>query len=126
MFYVLAILGVLWLAFSVAACRSTLAITTSLPASSRWRAGRNYLWLPGLSLGIASLFIGIRYAARVPYIAYGLPFQVFAIDVTGRDYVGIISLPYLLMDLFCWVGLAHAAYWLAFRLKFKANLTSGA
>ena len=119
------ILGLAWLALSVSALRASRAIAASLPTSSHWRSAHRLLWLPGLALGVASLFIAISYTARVPYTLYGFPFQAFGIDARGRDFVGIFTLPLMLADIVCWFGLPHAVYWLA-RRSSESGLASGA
>jgi hypothetical protein len=126
MFIAVTILGVIWLVLSLIARHANRSFIASLPASSRWLTSYKFLWLLGVLLGVASIFIAYPYTADKRYMVYGFPFLAYAFDAAGSDYAGVLTLPFMLCNFLCWFFLPHVGFWLASRMASKAGHANGA
>ena len=115
MFIVFMLFGVVLLVFSVLAWRVNRVLAASLPSSSRWCVAYRLWWLPGLLLGATSYFVAFPYTTSERYIVHGFPFPAYAFDASGHDYVGFITLPFMLINFACWFLVVHLGLWLAAR-----------
>jgi len=71
--------------------------------------------LVGLLLGAASYFIAYPVTTSERYVVHGFPFPAYAFDASGQDYVGFLTLPFMLFNFACWFLLVHIGYRLAAR-----------
>ena len=109
------LLGVVSLVASVAAWRANRAFALTGAAGPRWRNLYRFWWAPGMLLGAASYFIAFPYTTSERYMVHGFPFPAYAFDASGHDYVGFITLPFMLINFACWFFVVHVAFWLARR-----------
>jgi len=109
------IFGAVWFALSVRAWRLNKTLAASLPTASPWRKAYRFWWLLGLLLGVASYFIAFPVTTSERYVVHGFPFPAYAFDAAGHDYVGLLTLPFMLANFVCWFLAAHFCFWLASR-----------
>jgi hypothetical protein len=119
MFLALMIFGAGWLVFALLAWRANRMFAASPSASPKWRAAYRCWWLPGLLLGVASVFIAFPYTTSERYVVHGFPFPAYAFDSMGHDYVGVMTLPFMAINFACWTLAIHVALWLAARYSVR-------
>ena len=126
MFIAFMVMGVALLVVSVLAWRGNRALAGSLPSTSRWRAAYRLWPLLGLLLGVVGFFVHFSYTTSERYTVYGFPFPAYALDASGHDYVGFITLPLMLINFACWFLLVHLAFWLSARRLSHGHASKGA
>ncbi len=108
---VLTIAGVLLLIFSIWAWRRNGRFVASEmpPLWSRvWR----WRWLIGGAVGIASCFLSYSIQSGTQrYTVYGIPFVSYVFDGNGRDYVGALTLPALVLNVVTWALVPQLVLW---------------
>ena len=115
MFIAFIILGAVWFVFALRAWRANKLLAASFPVSSLWRKAYRFWWLGGVLLGVASYFVAFPVTTSERYIVHGFPFPAYAFDAAGHDYVGFLTLPFMLVNFACWFLAAHFGFWLAAR-----------
>lgn len=122
----LAIVGLLLLGFSARAWRrNRLSLTSEMPPL--WRRLWRWRWAIGGTLGVASYFL--RYPVEGGtdhYMVYGIPFMSYAFDQNGRDYVGPLTMPALVLNFVTWALLPQVMFWLWGRLGHGRRGSAGA
>lgn len=113
MYVAIFILGVSLIALEVLASRSNRRIAAALPSSgSRWRSAYRWRFLVGAPLAVASAFISYPLSGgEDQYQVHGFPFMVMAIDQRGWDYVGFLSVPFLVLNGLIWLFLPSLVLW---------------
>ena len=115
-----------------------MGLGTVVLALSWWAMRRNRLWrldemplrwqqwwrfrrLFSYGLAVMSVFLQYPLAGKNGeyYTVHGVPYLVAAFDAQGRDYVGALSLPFMLLNAVFWFLLPHALFWMAGRLSLK-------
>jgi hypothetical protein len=113
MYVLIFILGVILIALEVLASQSNRHVAAALPSShSRWRFAYRWRFLVGVPLAVASAFISYPLSGgEDQYQVHGFPFMVMAIDQRGWDYVGILSVPFLVLNGLIWLFLPSLVLW---------------
>lgn len=77
-----------------------------------WRNLWRLRWVIGVVLGCGSYFLHYPWeGGDGTYTVYGVPFMSFAFDQEGRDYVGPLTIPALIMNFIVWVWLPQPLFW---------------
>jgi hypothetical protein len=113
MYVAIFIFGVVLIALEVFASRSNRRVAAALPpAVSSWRSIYRWRFLLGAPLAVASAFISYPLSGgEDQYQVHGFPFMVMAIDQRGWDYVGFLSIPFLVLNGLIWLFLPSLALW---------------
>lgn len=118
MYVVIFCLGVALIVLEVLASKNNKRIAaTSLPGS-RWLLMYRCRYLVGAPLAVASAFVSYPLSSGEDhYQITGFPFLVMAVDQRGLDYVGYLSLPFLVLNGLIWLLLPSLALWGASRMR---------
>ena len=78
-----------------------------------WRRLRRFAWGIGVALGVASIFMFIPNTGSdgLRYRTHGIPFPAFEFDEKGRDYVGPLSMPFMVLNVLFWLLLPQFILW---------------
>lgn len=112
MYIVIFCLGVVLIVLEVVASRSNRRFAVGQSSESRWLL--LYRWrLPiGVPLAIASAFVSYPLTGGgEQYQISGFPFLVMAIDQRGWDYVGLMSIPFFVVNSLIWLFLPTLGLW---------------
>lgn len=112
MYVVIFCLSVALIVLEVLASKNNKRIAaTSLPGS-RWLLIYRWRYLVGTPLAVASTFISYPLSTgKDQYQISGFPFLVMAVDQRGYDYVGYLSLPFLVLNGIMWLLLPSLVLW---------------
>lgn len=106
------IFGVALVVLEVVASRSNRRFAAKVPAKSRWLLVHRWRILFGAPLAVASAFVSYPLAGGGDqYQISGFPFMVMAIDQRGWDYVGFLSIPFLVLNGLIWLFLPSLGLW---------------
>ena len=76
----------------------------------------------GILLGIGSYFLWYPLeGGEDQYRVFGIPFMAYAFDQNGRDYVGALTMPAILLNFLVWSFLPQVFFWLASLKKGENN-----
>jgi hypothetical protein len=107
----LMVIGVVVLATSIWAWRKNRkVVVANMPPL--WRAFWRWRWVIGVALGVGSYFL--RYpldGTTDRYMVHGVPFMSYAFDQRGHDYVGLLTMPALLLNFVTWAMLPQLVFW---------------
>ena len=98
--------------------RNNSLIATDMP--HLWQTLWRFRWAFGLFLSIASYFM--RYPLQGSdgvYTVYGVPYMTYAFDEKGHDYVGTLTMPFMILNFVFWLFLPHLLFWLSARFSSK-------
>jgi hypothetical protein len=115
-----AIVGVVLLGLSIWAWRQNRAKVPDLP--SPWMRLWTWRWVIGCAIGVAGFFI--RYSADGGgdhYTVYGLPFFSYAFDQRGDDYVGVLTIPAVILNFVTGALLPQLLFWLYTKRRSRRN-----
>jgi hypothetical protein len=118
MYVVIFCLGVALMVLEALASRNNKRIAATSAPGSRWMLMYRWRYLVGAPLAVASAFISYPLSSGDDqYQITGFPFLVMAIDQRGWDYVGFLSLPFLVLNGLVWLLLPSLALWGASRMR---------
>jgi hypothetical protein len=118
MYVVIFCLGIGLVALEIVASKKNKYTAVASPPESRWLRAYRWRYLIGAPLAIASAFVSYPLSSgEDDYRITGFPFLVMAIDQRGWDYVGLLSLPFLVINALVWLYLPSIALWSASRSR---------
>jgi len=113
MYVALVCLGLVLIALEIVAARKNRRFASGQPRNSRWVVAYRWQLVLGVPLAILSAFAGYPMSGGgEQYHVAGVPFMVAAFDSAGRDYVGPLSLPFLIVNGLLWLCLPTLFLWI--------------
>src|SRR5687768_11812893 len=99
MYVVIFCFGLGLVALEILASKRNSRTAAASPPVSRWLRIYRWRYLMGVPFSIASGFVSYPLSSgEDQYQITGFPFLVMAIDQRGWDYVGFLSLPFLVIN----------------------------
>jgi hypothetical protein len=113
MYVAIFVLGVVLIVLEVLASRSNRRFSEALTSpQSRWHSAYRWRFLVGAPLAVASALVSYPLSGgEDQYQVHGFPFMVMAIDQRGWDYVGFLSMPFLVINGLIWLFLPSLVLW---------------
>jgi hypothetical protein len=106
------IFGVGMIVLEALASRSNRGFAATARPESTWHLVYRWRYLVGAPLAVASAFVSYPLSgSEDQYQISGFPFMVMAIDQRGWDYVGILSVPFLVLNGLLWLFLPSLGLW---------------
>ena len=103
MFYLLIVLAVFIIVAEIFAATRNRTVMREGNAPSKWQRVYRWRWFIGIPFAVASAFIIYPMAGEnVNYMVLGFPLFVAAFDESGRDYVGVFTAPFFLLNSITW------------------------
>lgn len=105
------IIGMLLIALEVLASRRNRRFVASL-YDKKWLWVYRWRFVLGVPLAITSVFVSYPLSVgEDQYQVSGFPFMVMVIDQNGWDYVGFMSIPFLIINGFIWFCIPSLVLW---------------
>lgn len=111
MYTTIIIIGLFLIALEVLASRNNRRFAASL-YDKKWLWVYRWRFVLGVPLVITSVFVSYSFSVGDDqYQVSGFPFMVMVIDQNGWDYVGFMSIPFLIVNGLIWFCIPSLVLW---------------